>query len=392
MNDYTGQRFGKLTVICGTEKYIYKTSNLYRKYKCLCDCGKELEIFSSRLKKGLKSCGCLRIFSNLTDKLYPGLKINRWTVLEFCAEKMKWKLQCECGTIYYPESAKRILNGNTKSCGCLNLEKRREKAIKLINDRSDPNPTSVLARNIFKGRYNDGDLTFEQFYELSQQPCHYCGVINSNAMMKKPSKYSYLANLSNEELTFRYNGLDRISSKENGHFLKNCVSACYTCNHAKSDMSYNDFLNYIQRLINHKIELSFEEHRLQANADLSVFADKEKFSLFKSIRYMHKARYSDGDLTVHQFYQLSQLPCYYCGQEFSNLLNRAKQIKKSSLKAKMTGDFRYNGLDRLNPKIPLHNYDAVITCCKSCNFAKNKQTFEEFIGWIERLREFNKKR
>lgn len=51
----TGSRFGFLVVLNRTEK---RTSEGY-KYLCLCDCGKQIEVYYNRLKRGeTKSCGC----------------------------------------------------------------------------------------------------------------------------------------------------------------------------------------------------------------------------------------------------------------------------------------------------------------------------------------------
>lgn len=55
--DYTGQRFGRLVVVCVDVKN--KWGNY--KFKCLCDCGNIKIIESGSLKKGKStSCGCFR--------------------------------------------------------------------------------------------------------------------------------------------------------------------------------------------------------------------------------------------------------------------------------------------------------------------------------------------
>lgn len=56
--DYTGRRFGLLTVIEPTEKRNQSNNRIYR---CRCDCGNIVEYASSQLISGNnKSCGCLR--------------------------------------------------------------------------------------------------------------------------------------------------------------------------------------------------------------------------------------------------------------------------------------------------------------------------------------------
>lgn len=56
--DYTGYRFGLLTVLEPTEKRSYSHNRIYR---CRCQCGTILELPDNQLVSGNnKSCGCLR--------------------------------------------------------------------------------------------------------------------------------------------------------------------------------------------------------------------------------------------------------------------------------------------------------------------------------------------
>lgn len=62
LNDLTGQRFGRLTVIERAENYISKNGKSQQKtrWKCICDCGKYTIVHATSLKRGLtRSCGCL---------------------------------------------------------------------------------------------------------------------------------------------------------------------------------------------------------------------------------------------------------------------------------------------------------------------------------------------
>lgn len=54
LDDLSGQRFGKLTVVS-----FHGKTNGHRTWNCRCDCGKETVVRESNLKNGLsKSCGC----------------------------------------------------------------------------------------------------------------------------------------------------------------------------------------------------------------------------------------------------------------------------------------------------------------------------------------------
>jgi len=54
--DLSGKRFGRLVVICRAES----SRPTETRWKCLCDCGKEVTVDSFKLRHGMtKSCGCL---------------------------------------------------------------------------------------------------------------------------------------------------------------------------------------------------------------------------------------------------------------------------------------------------------------------------------------------
>lgn len=55
--DLTGQRFGRLAVVCRAA--VRPKGGAY--WACFCDCGKTVEVLGSNLRSGdIQSCGCLR--------------------------------------------------------------------------------------------------------------------------------------------------------------------------------------------------------------------------------------------------------------------------------------------------------------------------------------------
>ena len=59
-DDLTGKRFGRLTVIRQVEDYVSPSGRRIPRWLCKCDCGNEVEALGSSLKSGdTKSCGCL---------------------------------------------------------------------------------------------------------------------------------------------------------------------------------------------------------------------------------------------------------------------------------------------------------------------------------------------
>lgn len=78
----------------------------------------------------------------------------------------------------------------------------------------------------------------EKLLKLLKSNCHYCNSTPSNLMKYKQKYYNY---------EFSYNGLDRIDSSK-GYIYENVVPCCKKCNLAKSDMSYQDFINHIKKI------------------------------------------------------------------------------------------------------------------------------------------------
>ena len=120
LNDLTGQKFSRLTVIKRVENIGKAT-----RWLCKCDCGVEKIFYGSNLKRGLStSCGCFRKekLSELKLQNLVGMKFNRLTVIELDHYNPKnrqyyWKCSCECGgnVVVYGGHLK---SGHTKSCGC----------------------------------------------------------------------------------------------------------------------------------------------------------------------------------------------------------------------------------------------------------------------------------
>jgi hypothetical protein len=82
-------------------------------------------------------------------------------------------------------------------------------------------------------------LTFDEFVDISQQPCYYCG-LNGYAIKGHREWSAYV----------KGNGIDRVDSLD-GYHKHNVVPCCRTCNVAKSNMSRKEFLAWVQRIAKH---------------------------------------------------------------------------------------------------------------------------------------------
>lgn len=121
----SGMTIGRWTVENDT-RYVKNR----KQWLCRCQCGTEKYVDENNLLFGKsKSCGCAAVERGKSRaKNLNGQKFGRLTVLERAANKGRlvcWKCKCSCGneTIV---SAKQLLSGKTRSCGCLRKEKTIE--------------------------------------------------------------------------------------------------------------------------------------------------------------------------------------------------------------------------------------------------------------------------
>lgn len=175
-----------------------------------------------------------RGFIDLTGK-----RFGRWTVIRRSYPNKynhsRWLCKCECGkeriVIGYSLSS-----GNTKSCGCLQKERTSE---------SRRLPSGVASMRNTMSNYKVGaekrglewSLSEEQFKEITQKDCHYCGA--------KPNNNSKGSHGNNGN--YVYNGLDRIDNFK-GYTKDNIVPCCKTCNFAKGDLTLQEFKDWIRKV------------------------------------------------------------------------------------------------------------------------------------------------
>lgn len=88
-----------------------------------------------------------------------------------------------------------------------------------------------------------------------------------------------------------------------------------------------------------------------------------------------KSRGLDFDVSFEEFVRLTSLNCFYCGISPSTVYKGRRKSKSEN------GDYRYNGLDRIDSSIG-YTLNNVVPCCKHCNYAKRQMTYKEFKDWI----------
>lgn len=158
-----------------------------------------------------------------------------------------WKCLCECGQSIIT-SAKRLKGGITKSCGCLRSENGKKwiKNIagcgRLPAGEANFNHTFGSYKHKAKERNFEFLLTKEQFRELVQQNCFYCGA--------KPHNIKSGIRTNDK---FIYNGIDRTDNTK-GYIIDNCVTCCGDCNWMKKTYTQQEFLLRIKLIYDHMLK------------------------------------------------------------------------------------------------------------------------------------------
>lgn len=116
--DLTNMRFGKLTVV---EK-LPPLADRRTRWLCQCDCVNACVVYSRELRKGLqKSCGCGRrkdIAGQRFGKLTAIERSDKYIEIPDRGKKHLWKCQCDCGEVVYrlPEKLRDNVNSACEKC------------------------------------------------------------------------------------------------------------------------------------------------------------------------------------------------------------------------------------------------------------------------------------
>jgi len=149
-----------------------------------------------------------------------------------------WKCQCDCGNKTQVTTAV-LRNGNTVSCGCFQKEQSRKAYLKL----GDLPACKALWHDYRKSarkRNIEFTLTFEQFRQITQSKCFYCGIEPKRSFADNRFLTPYITN-----------GIDRRDNTQ-GYTIDNSAACCDKCNYAKGTMTEMEFLQWINRVYLHQ--------------------------------------------------------------------------------------------------------------------------------------------
>ena len=192
-------------------------------WRCVCDCGEIRELSGSGLlKRKYVSCGCNK--RGHKEELY-NRRFGRLVVVSKALPKMMesgrlrytYLCLCDCGKETTVQATS-LKSGSTLSCGCLRVDRHREKTV-LANSGALRNHILAYYRKGAELRNLIWGLDDALFDSLINQPCHYCGVEPRLRTIKGRSDGAF-------------NGIDRKDSYS-GYVEGNVLPCCTPCNLAK---------------------------------------------------------------------------------------------------------------------------------------------------------------
>jgi hypothetical protein len=208
---------------------------------CQCDCGnKTIVKYRNLINGNTKSCGCLKQEKTskrcLIDMI--GRKCGKLTVIERCGLTKQNSVAwlCEC------ECGTRIIADGIKlrNGKINNCGCIKHNVTRLPFGEAAYNSIVCGIKKGAKKRDLEWNLTDEQVRSLITQSCYYCG--------KKPMQTNGIGSRLNG--VFFYNGLDRVNNSL-GYTIDNVVPCCKFCNRAKDVMTIDEFKTWIYNVYEH---------------------------------------------------------------------------------------------------------------------------------------------
>jgi len=168
-----------------------------------------------------------------------GLRFGKLLVLsrDFAVEHKRpyYLCRCDCGNeVVTCGTSLTRKRGNSLSCGCWRSESKR-----LGYGVSSMNMLISAYKRGAKTRGLVFELSREQFFNLTQKECFYCGKPPSSVIEKLRGWGKCI-----------YNGIDRLDNNV-GYLAENCVPCCFVCNRMKSTLEKEEFIEHIRRIYNH---------------------------------------------------------------------------------------------------------------------------------------------
>ena len=173
-----------------------------------------------------------------------GDKIGNFTLksTELVGKNKVWDCVCICGNVkrFWKFSA----IARQKTCGCgIDSAGLSAKQARSMKSRMNGYKNGAKKRNF------EWSLSYNDFVRISTKQCHYCGLgpFKWDCMTNSPSLKKDSPNVNPKDYEIYFTGIDRFDSKL-GYTIENSVPCCKNCNRAKSDLSFNDFKEHINKV------------------------------------------------------------------------------------------------------------------------------------------------
>jgi len=173
-----------------------------------------------------------------------GQKYDRWEVLksshitQYFGKNNRpvrcYLCRCDCGKEQLVRGDY-LIQGRSKSCGCLRSDRAKQIGIKQRTEDSYHNLIYGNCKRSAKHRNKEWKLTKKEHYDIICKPCFYCG--------KEP-----ILRESNVGIPFSHWGIDRMDNSK-GYVYENCVSCCPICNSMKRDLNPDAFIQHLKKII-----------------------------------------------------------------------------------------------------------------------------------------------
>lgn len=174
--DLTGKKIGLWTVLSKA-----KTVSGRGMWNCVCECGTERAVLASSLINGrTKSCGCLNKKKDLSGSVFGDLTVLRFE--GYSKKNPKWICKCSCGEIVSVfESG--LKSGRTKNCGGVlhskYVGKRYGRLVVLPNTKTTGNGLQYLCR------CDCGKEIYSTIGNLTSENTKSCGCLSSEIVSKR---------------------------------------------------------------------------------------------------------------------------------------------------------------------------------------------------------------
>jgi hypothetical protein len=157
-----------------------------------------------------------------------------------------WLCRCSCGNELLVPSRRLSLSSKDIKTSCNKGGCRKLGGIRIYS--TDEEATYRLLYRIHtRTSYKHGCLSYEVWRNLIKERCYICG------SMPQKWEYNYKPQYHNRYVSVNINGIDRFDN-DIGYTVENSRPCCSICNHNKSDMSFDHYVQHCRKVIDYQGE------------------------------------------------------------------------------------------------------------------------------------------